>query len=476
MATARKVCPRLLVKQWEPVQPVADTSNKSRRVWSCLAGLAGSVCLVVSGPGPVRDPAKTGSSLLYTEAPRFEPSAWIRGAERFPEGSTIQAVTGRARRTLVAGFFAAADPEISFDARNVLFAGRQQRSDPWQIWEVPVGGGQPVRVTSFAEDCVRPLYLPGGKIVYARKYAGTFQLEVMAAAPAKPVRISYGPGSFLPAEVLRDGRILFEGTHPAGTDGPVELYTVYDDGTGVESLRCDHGRDQRNPHQVSSGDVVFASGRQLGRFTSALARQVDVRTLAGDIGSPIAEMGTERWVVSLRPPDAPSFGLYELAPAADTPPERLTVSSQQAVQPVAVMRRDVPPRHPSSLQDRRGANLLCLNSYESPVKLIEGSVGAVRVYTLDDSRKPALLGETSVESDGSFFIQVPSERPLRIELLGRSGRNLAGEAGWFWMRRGEQRVCVGCHAGPERAPDNVLPKILTRLKGPVNMMPEARSR
>jgi hypothetical protein len=76
-----------------------------------------------------------------------------------------------------------------------------------------------------------------------------------------------------------------------------------------------------------------------------------------------------------------------------------------------------------------------------------------------------------VESDGSFFLQVPTEQPLRIELKDRTGKPLAGEMGWFWMRRGEQRVCVGCHAGPERAPENVVPKILTRLKAPIALKP-----
>jgi hypothetical protein len=100
----------------------------------------------------------------------------------------------------------------------------------------------------------------------------------------------------------------------------------------------------------------------------------------------------------------------------------------------------------------------------------EGSIGAVRLYTRAESGEPLLLGETAVETDGSFYLQVPTERPLRIELRDRAGARLAGEDGWFWMRRGEQRVCVGCHAGPERAPENVVPKVLTVGRGPAVML------
>jgi hypothetical protein len=56
-----------------------------------------------------------------------------------------------------------------------------------------------------------------------------------------------------------------------------------------------------------------------------------------------------------------------------------------------------------------------------------------------------------------------------MELRDRSGRTIEAERGWFWMRRGEQRVCVGCHAGPERAPENAVPKVLLRTDVPVVM-------
>jgi hypothetical protein len=43
------------------------------------------------------------------------------------------------------------------------------------------------------------------------------------------------------------------------------------------------------------------------------------------------------------------------------------------------------------------------------------------------------------------------------------------EHGWFWIRRGEQRYCVGCHTGPERSPDNRVPAVLLRTTTPVDL-------
>jgi len=44
------------------------------------------------------------------------------------------------------------------------------------------------------------------------------------------------------------------------------------------------------------------------------------------------------------------------------------------------------------------------------------------------------------------------------------------EHGWFWIRRGEQRYCVGCHTGPERSSENRVPAVLLRTTTPVDLI------
>jgi hypothetical protein len=46
---------------------------------------------------------------------------------------------------------------------------------------------------------------------------------------------------------------------------------------------------------------------------------------------------------------------------------------------------------------------------------------------------------------------------------------LRREQGWFWIRRGEQRICVGCHTGPERASENRVPAVLLHTTTPVDL-------
>ena len=381
------------------------------------------------GFAPVFKIAILLATYIFTEAPRYEPRAWLEGRDRFPEGAALTFVSSGSRRPVVPGFFATADANI----------------------------------TSGDTDCIRPFYLPEDRIVYTRVGAAESFLETASLVDGKTQRLSFVPNRYLTDDVLRDGRILFE----AGT-AKRELYTVYPDGTGVEAVRCDHGTDRGNGRQISSGDLIFDLGAGgLARFTSALAEQVaDAPKVAG----PIAEISPSTWIVSERAASG-YFGLY----VWDTARKRLTPldisANANSVDPVIVATRVAPTRFPSGLvPTRTTGNLLCLNAHVSRTPLPETPLHTVRVYTEDNRESPQLLGETAIEPDGSFFIEVPADKPIRMELLDAAGRIIRAQHDWFWMRPSEQRICVGCHAGPEHAPDNKVPGILLKTTTPVKML------
>lgn len=422
------------------------------------------------------------SPLLYTVAHSYDPLAWIRGADRFNGSATVFLRDSRGRRPLVPDFAASADPAASFDRENVMFAGKRNPQDPWQIWEISLAEGKPRRITSCNDDCIRPFYLPENRIVYAKKVDGRFVVEaatlVEGKAGAPVVRLTYAPGNSLPTDVLRDGRILFEATYPLGSpsdaSGTPELYTVYSDGSGVESYRCDHGKPRHAGKQIGSGDIVFASESGMARFTSALAQEVPIAAPEGEYAGDPTETATGDWLLSWRPEAKAKFQLMSIGRtllSAHVGNLRPVVVEPNAnvIQPTPIAQRLVPNRHPSALHDWPDANLLCLNAYTSKYKFAEGAIRAVRLYARDSGGNAKLLGTAPVEPDGSFFLQVPVDQPLQIELLDGFGKTLKREAGWFWMRRGEQRACVGCHAGPETAPENAVPMILLKSTTPADM-------
>lgn len=413
--------------------------------------------------------------ILYTVARQYEPLAWMHGGDRFPSGAAIFLRDGKLRRPLVAAFAASADPSVSFDGKRVLFAGKRNAQDPWQIWEIPVSGGEPRRVSSGSEDCIRPFYLPEDRVVYARKTGDRFVVEAAPLAGGKPLLLTYGPANFLPTDILRDGRILFESAYPLGADADPEIYTVYSDGSGVESYRCDHGAARHQGRQVRSGDIVFASARGLSKFTSSRAREVQISVPAGEYAGDLVETSSGDWLLPWRSDAKGPFQLMRWTPGTSALRPALAEPNASTVQPAIVAERAVPNRHPSGLHDWPNANLLCLNAYTSKYSFPAGSIHSVRLYSRDRAGTTVLLGTAPVEPDGSFFLHVPTEQALQIELLDASGKTLKREAGFFWMRRGEQRGCVGCHAGPETAPENAVPMILLKSTTPAEMTGSAHS-
>ncbi len=432
----------------------------SRKVLAVVGVMSSGILFVAMGNTP--------EPFVYTQAARHEDRAFTTADGRFPAGARLMLHTSAGTRALAPSLAASADAAVSFDATRVLFAGKQSKGDTWQIWEVPLAGGAPRQITSGTEDCITPFYLPDGKIVYARKKPGGFQIEIAALAGGEPLQLTYTPGDHIPDGVLRDGRVLYEAPHPRPDSQNWDIWTVYTDGSGVETYRCDHGPDRHAAAEVASGDIVFSTRGRLAKFTSARADQVELQLPPGEYAGPVAETASGRWLVDYRPAADLPFGIYRLNP--EQPAEPVAVVKSNAFQPVSVAPRAVPPRHPSGLGNREGANTLCLNAYVSKTARIPaGSISEVRVWSLTDAGKDVPLGQTKVDPDGSFFLQLPSERPLRFELLDDAGKTVQAEKGWFWMRRGEQRVCVGCHAGPERAPENVAPQVLLRTQTPVRM-------
>jgi hypothetical protein len=438
-----------------------------RSILACLVGL---FALGVLGGGSQVTSTTDSLSFLYTIAKDYDPLAWSHGAERFPSGAAIYLNDGKGQHPLVHSFAASADSVVSFDGKRVLFAGKQKAGDPWQIWEIALAGGEPRRISSTLGDCVRPFYLPEDRVAYACKVAGRFVIEAADLAGGKTLALTYGPANVMPTDVLRDGRILFEAGYPLGAVGTSEIYTVYSDGSGVESYRCDHGKARQEGKQVGSADIVFSNHSGLSRFTSARAVEVPVSAPAGDYAGDVVETASGDWLVPWRPNASARFQLVAWTPGAATLRSLLAEQNSNILQPALITERVVPNRHPSGLHDWPNANLLCLNAYTSKYQFAPNSIHSVRMYTRDDAGNTRLLGAAPVERDGSFFVHVPTERPLQIELLDQAGKTLKRESGFFWLRHGEQRACVGCHAGPETAPENAVPMILLKSTTPTDLI------
>jgi hypothetical protein len=147
----------------------------------------------------------------------------------------------------------------------------------------------------------------------------------------------------------------------------------------------------------------------------------------------------------------------------------LAVSGADLVDPVLVGTRARPNRHPSGLHPWNYANLLALDARISRDGALRETPAEVRVEVQDSNGRAVVAGKAPVEQDGSFYVRVPGDRPIRFSLLDKKGIVLRQEHGWFWARGGEQRYCTGCHVGPERGSENRVPAVLMRSTTPTDL-------
>jgi hypothetical protein len=453
------------------------------RVLSMAAMTAMLVPKSGSAPGVTKSP---DVDIIVTSAPVYQPLAALQGEERFPKGAQLLLIHQGKAEPLVKGFAATADANVSFDGKSVLFSGKQAAGDPWQIWELTLADGSPRKLIAGPADAIRPLYLPVGQLVYALRTSTGYQVmvagktrswtfdRIWADAGSTVLPISYFPASAIPADVLADGRILFEANYPLGSGSTPEMYIVYSDGSGVESYRCDHGRARWGGRQLASGDVVFTHGASLARFTSPLAHEVPVIAPRTEYAGGVAELAQGDWLVSARTATGAHYALKLLkssAPKAGaaTMQTVLAISDENLVEPVLIAPRTRPHHHPSALHPWSYANLLALDSRQSREGDLQTAPASVRLETLDAQGHVVANGTAPVEADGSFFVQTPADKPIRFALLNAKGTVVRQEHGWFWIRSGEQRICTGCHTGPERASENRVPAVLLRTTVPVDL-------
>jgi hypothetical protein len=447
-----------------------------------ILAITAPLVLLIPVCGFSPDAAKApDADILVTAAPAYEPLAALKGQERFPKGAQLMRVHAGKAEPLVAGFAATADANVSFDGKTVLFAGKQTAGDPWQIWELTLADRSVRKLIAGASDAIRPFYLPSGRLLYALHTATGFQLEAAGKAvddPSAPIAanagetvtsLSYLPGSSIPTDVLRDGRILFESGFPLGSGSTPELFLVYSDGSGVESYRCDHGAARWGGREVSSGDVVFTHGTSLGRFTSPLAAEAHIAAPRAEYAGAVAETAAGDWLVSARAAAGMHYALKMWKPGAAALQTLLAEAGQNLVDPVLIEPRPRPNYHPSGLHKWSYGNLLALDARQSREGDLKATPATVRLETMDANGHAVVAGSSPVEADGSFFVQTPADQPIRFALLDAKGAVVRQEHGWFWIRRGEQRICVGCHTGPERASENRVPAVLLRTTTPVDL-------
>jgi hypothetical protein len=249
------------------------------------------------------------------------------------------------------------------------------------------------------------------------------------------------------------GAFSLKPAYPLGSGSTPELFLVYSDGSGVESYRCDHGKARwggqavgerrRGLHARSfAGAVHLAAGARGARRSAACA----------SMRARLPRRPRARWLVSARAAAGAHYALKLWKPGAGGNANRAGRSGENLVEPVLVAPRNRPKRHPSGLHDWNYANLLALDARQSREGDLKDNARIGAAGDAGRARARAVVtGTAPVEADGSFFCEGRRQADSLFRLLDAKGAVVRQEHGWFWIRRGEQRICVGLPHGARSA-------------------------
>ena len=98
-----------------------------------------------------------------------------------------------------------------------------------------------------------------------------------------------------------------------------------------------------------------------------------------------------------------------------------------------------------------------MNADQSDIEVEAGETSKIQVLGFN-----SVLGEVEVDEDGSFYLELKADEPVRFQTLSATGEVLRGPSSWMWVRPNERRGCVGCHENREIAPENIVPKAIEK--------------
>ena len=214
--------------------------------------------------------------------------------------------------------------------------------------------------------------------------------------------------------------------------------------------------------ESSDGFIYFISGQdQLARVQHRRPLHTFEHVSQGVPGSfaSVHPLDAGGCLVSYRPSSSETFGLYRFEPDSYQAPVLLIRREMNLTDPVFIAAMDPRPRIlPSAVDPGNSTGLLMSQDINHSMLTAHTGIsgdslaGSIRISTLEGE-----LAVVEAKADGSFYIKVDAETPLRFEALNNQGEVVRGPSDWIYLRPNERRACTGCHADPELAPRNIQP-------------------
>ncbi len=429
-------------------------------------------------------------SRAYTEFDLPCPSKIGRKLFRLRPGSSAPQPT----LLFDAGSGCIGSPSVSYDGRGIFMSMAQEGEKFFHIYQIPLAGGEPRRLTEGPFHDLDPVELPDGRIAFSSTRTGTFEeyhsppsraLFVMNADGGDIHPITSTPIFDNEPKVMADGRLIFvrsdnffdrakvethlHAIRPDGTDGLTEVGAEVGPEYGVRLRAFGYG----SPAPLPDGRLAFISNR--GNFVGAVGGpEREFHRLPDSLGD-LAPLPDGRLLATVLRREGRRMTSDVIA-VIDPRDNRLVPIFESAAgsvhSPVFAGARARPPVLVDSIDRARAGRpgatgfLFCQDvrftqNTQADWRQIRAMrvLGAVGLTTRSShshivhaGHETVELGTVPIAPDGSFFVEVPADMPLAFQAVDAEGRSELNEMSWIYVRPGERRSCLGCHHPRQAAP------------------------
>ncbi|MDX1642516.1 MAG: hypothetical protein R3220_12505 [Balneolaceae bacterium] len=377
-------------------------------------------------------------------------------------------------RNLTPEFYSATSPSLSFDNQRIVFSAQEEQNGSWQIWTMSLDGSDKTKIFESTESCFTPSFLPTNEIVFSCEISNPmigmiYPLFKVQADGSGLEQITFHPHRDFNSSMLYDGRIamisqqvypskkkpLFMVLRPDGTKAQV-FYHDNSDFQIKSAVRESHDENLIFVQSDGNVDELVA----LSYANPLLPKKVIASFGAGHVQSADI-LDSSRVVISVQNGQNGQNGVFSLSAVGANGDEELIYQDENyhSIQPVAVRNRRIPKKLPSSIADEEGSGILISQDVNHSQIGIEGDpeTAYIRIEGIEKT-----FQEIEVAKDGSFYLRVQSDMPIRFVSLDAKKERLRGPSEWIWLRTNERRACVGCHARKEMSPVNLVPMAIKK--------------
>lgn len=317
--------------------------------------------------------------------------------------------------------------------------------------------GKTVRQLTFEQDQDwNPTILPNGRVMYLRwEYVDIthyYSRYVFTMNPDGTNQVEhYGSGSYWPNSTFYAKAIpgqsskfvgVVSGHHGVAREGELVIF------------------DPSKGRQETQGVVQRIPGRDNPPANVTIDQLVDNSWPKFLFPYPLDD---EHILVSCKMTPSDPWGIY-LVDVYDNMTLLRTEPEYQLLEPFALIEREEPATLPDrTIPGEKTANVFITDVYfgQGLPKVPRGTVKKLRVYAVSygyrgigghdvfglescwDGRR--LLGEATVNEDGSASFKIPANTPVFVQPVDENGAAVQLMRSWFVGMPGENESCIGCH-------------------------------